>query len=767
MLCGLAAAPLGCNGSETREMRECEGLIETGNHEQAAMICETAYHHTKNPRAGLLAARARAALGDAESVGRLATDLRATPVHADALRLAGDAFFMGRQPERAIAAFREELALRREADEPVEVARCAYKLAYLARATADYRSALHYADLTQRQARAAGRPALASEGLEALYATLFEIGDMEASARVLDEARTLARSEQAEQRLRIGQGSLYLRTGRPRIARATFEQVLEAAETLPGRVRQAAHTNLVETNLLLGDPPAARRHVDAAWGLAAEIGTDEALLLALRGKVEAAEGRWSTAAETLTRAAESTTNSNLLQEIHYDHGVILEGLGSTREAELAYGKAIELIEESRRSLGIDDYKEWLLTKRRRPYERLFGLQALAGDDLAALASAERMKARTLLDAFVRAASPPTASKKPEGPVSLFARHAGERLDALESLGAWRRGEPHGLRPMETVMAALKRRHILFFVVTDREVWRIAVEGGEPTVGRLDVDANELEDRIADLLSDPEERSLSDRLGEELLGGLDLPPAGSTMNIVTDGPLGRLPFSLLRIKGRYLVEDFAIAYAPSLHSVVELEARERSTDTRYLILADPLGDLPAAAAEARALEELLQAGAWIGSGATSSAFLEATEDIRLLHLATHSTRDAAGPSLTLADGKVYPHDILQSKNRFETVVLASCASAARPGEGIWGSIAAAFLAGGARTVVASLWSIDDHEATELIVRFYEEGGAADPAGALARAQREFLMEGRAPSSWAPFVLLGSGRAREINGEKGGL
>ena len=754
MLCGLATAPLGCKGRETRE---CEGLIEAEQYEQAAMICETAYQSTGDPRAGLLAASAHAALGDAETVARWATDLRATPVHADALRLAGDTFFMERQPQRAVSAFREELELRRAADEPVEIARCAYKLAYLARATADYRSALHYADVTQRRARAAGRLALASEGLEALYATLFEIGDLEAAARVLDDARALARSEPAEQRLLIGQGSLYLRTGRPRIARATFEQVLEAAEQLPGRVRQAAHTNLVETNLLLGDVEAARRHVDSAWDLAAEIGTDEALLLALRGKVEAAEGLSSKAVATLARSAESTTNSNLLQEIHYDRGVILEGLGSTREAELAYRKAIELIEESRRSLAIDDYKEWLLTKRRRPYERLFRLQALGGDDLAALASAERMKARTLLDAFVRAISTSNVSKSPGGPVSLLARHAGERLDALEALGTLRRGKLHEPRPMEEILAALKGRHILSFVVTEREVWRVAVEEATPSVHRLALEAAELEDLIADLLSNPEDREQSNRLGGKLLDQLELPPAGSTVNIVADGPLGRLPFSLLRVAGRYLIEDFTIGYAPSLHLLVELEARRRTADARPLILADPLGDLPAASAEGRILEKLLRTGSLIGAKATSTAFLEATRQPRLLHLATHSARDAAGPFLVLADGKVYPRDVLGSKNRFETVVLASCASAARPGEGIWGSIAAAFLAGGARAVVASLWSIEDHEATELIARFYKEGGATDPAGALARAQREFLTEGRAPSSWAPFVLLGSSRA----------
>jgi len=45
---------------------------------------------------------------------------------------------------------------------------------------------------------------------------------------------------------------------------------------------------------------------------------------------------------------------------------------------------------------------------------------------------------------------------------------------------------------------------------------------------------------------------------------------------------------------------------------------------------------------------------------------------------------------------------------------------------------------------------------MVLRFYEQGGAGEPAAALARAQRSFIAEGRAPSVWAPFVVFGSDR-----------
>jgi CHAT domain-containing protein len=90
------------------------------------------------------------------------------------------------------------------------------------------------------------------------------------------------------------------------------------------------------------------------------------------------------------------------------------------------------------------------------------------------------------------------------------------------------------------------------------------------------------------------------------------------------------------------------------------------------------------------------------------------------------------------------------------VLASCASGARPGRQMWGSLGASFLAAGSRSVLASLWSVEDAPTRELILRFYSEGGAPDPAGALARAQRVAIGRGLSPKIWAPFVLLGSDR-----------
>ena len=81
-----------------------------------------------------------------------------------------------------------------------------------------------------------------------------------------------------------------------------------------------------------------------------------------------------------------------------------------------------------------------------------------------------------------------------------------------------------------------------------------------------------------------------------------------------------------------------------------------------------------------------------------------------------------------------------------------------GEGVVG-LARAFLYAGSRSVLVSLWKVDDESTAMLMGRFYGYVGTGMPlADALARAKRELQAEpsGRwaHPFHWASFVLFGS-------------
>jgi CHAT domain-containing protein len=91
-----------------------------------------------------------------------------------------------------------------------------------------------------------------------------------------------------------------------------------------------------------------------------------------------------------------------------------------------------------------------------------------------------------------------------------------------------------------------------------------------------------------------------------------------------------------------------------------------------------------------------------------------------------------------------------------VTLSGCSSAGRqmlPGSGLAG-LTRAWIAAGARTVVASLWPTTDSDGV-LFRYFYERlrGGDA-PAEALRQAQLENLRSGRLRSrEWAAYVVVG--------------
>ena len=77
------------------------------------------------------------------------------------------------------------------------------------------------------------------------------------------------------------------------------------------------------------------------------------------------------------------------------------------------------------------------------------------------------------------------------------------------------------------------------------------------------------------------------------------------------------------------------------------------------------------------------------------------------------------------------------------------------EGVVG-MARAFLFAGARSVLATLWAIDDEATMKFMKSFYQQLGNGESASvALQRAMRclRDFHDYSAPKYWAPFVLMG--------------
>jgi hypothetical protein len=223
-------------------------------------------------------------------------------------------------------------------------------------------------------------------------------------------------------------------------------------------------------------------------------------------------------------------------------------------------------------------------------------------------------------------------------------------------------------------------------------------------------------------------------------------------VVPTGPLHTLPWgSLPSLYGRPVV------VAPSLSFWHKLSTRPRSRRRKVTLIAGPR--LRHAAAEVRDVSGLPPSAIVLyGKDATVRAARAALDGAALAHVACHGRFRADSPlfsSLELADGALTVHELQLLRRAPELLVLSSCdlaLSERHPGDELLG-LAAALLAMGTKTIVASVVPVPDAAARRLMLAFHRQLLAGTPpATALARAQAG--LRGRS-AALAGFVCLGTG------------
>jgi CHAT domain-containing protein len=163
---------------------------------------------------------------------------------------------------------------------------------------------------------------------------------------------------------------------------------------------------------------------------------------------------------------------------------------------------------------------------------------------------------------------------------------------------------------------------------------------------------------------------------------------------------------------------------------------------------------------------------LGGAATESAFKDAADGFRVLHLATHSRWNRLNPLLSGLDlepsadddGRLEVHEILAMRLQASLVTLSACETAL--GSDLLGSVPSgddfvgltrAFLHAGGGAVLASLWEVDDRPTLELMRTTYGRLAEIGPAAALAASPRAMLASDDAslahPASWAAFAIIG--------------
>ncbi|MEM1325025.1 MAG: CHAT domain-containing protein [Bacteroidota bacterium] len=256
-------------------------------------------------------------------------------------------------------------------------------------------------------------------------------------------------------------------------------------------------------------------------------------------------------------------------------------------------------------------------------------------------------------------------------------------------------------------------------------------------------------------------------------------------ILPDGILGYLPFESLltdtlttpKAYGNfnYLLRQHQISYAYSTALLLEMKRKNHQHRRQQALIVEPEfgvhpeDTLAALSTTADQLNAVLKGKVITKEKATLEQFLGLAENYAILHLSTHGiANDENGDRAFLAftylpDGvdneALYARDLYNLQLRANLVVLSACETSVgelRTGEGII-SLARGFNYAGAKSMLTTLWSVNESSTEELLLSFYDHLKAElSKDAALRQAKLDFIAKYGAeahPFFWSGFIGIG--------------
>ena len=245
----------------------------------------------------------------------------------------------------------------------------------------------------------------------------------------------------------------------------------------------------------------------------------------------------------------------------------------------------------------------------------------------------------------------------------------------------------------------------------------------------------------------------------------------TLVFVPDGWLRNLPMAVLHDGERYLVEKYSIALTQGLQL---LDARSLARDRLTTLTAgltearQGFSALPAVESEVNQIASQLPSEVLLNREFTSETLQQQIREqpFSVVHLATHGQFSSNADEtflLTWSDRvNVKQLDELLSvraddPNPIELLVLSACQTATGDKRAALG-LAGVAVRSGARSTLATLWSVNDESTANLIAQFYQQliQPRVSKAEAIRQAQLALLKQPKYehPFFWAPFVLVGN-------------
>jgi CHAT domain-containing protein len=245
----------------------------------------------------------------------------------------------------------------------------------------------------------------------------------------------------------------------------------------------------------------------------------------------------------------------------------------------------------------------------------------------------------------------------------------------------------------------------------------------------------------------------------------------TLVFVLDGVLQGVPLAALHDGKQFLIEKYSLALTPGLQL---LPVRSLSPE-RLQTLAGGLSQsrqgftsLPSVVDEVQQISKQVPTSILLDSAfnRTQLAAKISATDFPIVHLATHGqfSSQAEETFLLTWDDRIAVKELeqlVQKRDRkpIELLILSACQTAAGDRRAALG-LAGVALRSGARSTIATLWSVQDESTALLMSQLYENlrQSGITRAEALRQAQLKLLRstEYQHPFYWSPFVLIGNWR-----------
>ena len=254
---------------------------------------------------------------------------------------------------------------------------------------------------------------------------------------------------------------------------------------------------------------------------------------------------------------------------------------------------------------------------------------------------------------------------------------------------------------------------------------------------------------------------------------DLAHSGvKTLVFVPDGAFRNIPLGALYNGKHYLIEDYSVALTPGLQLLAPHSLEQVELKTIAAGLSEQrqgFSALDNVSLELKEIQDQVSSVVLLNQDFTTEALQKKIKfsDYPIVHIATHGQFSSSLEDTFLLawNSRIHINEldsILQTRtpnreNAIELLVLSACETATGDKRAALG-LAGMAVRAGARSTLATLWSVNDRATAELMSKFYQELATKHipKVEAIRQAQLQLLHSRwyKHPFYWAPYVLLGN-------------